>query len=99
MAYTPHVWVDGELITAEKMNDLEAGAGQAAQPGPKGDPGAAGAQGPKGDKGDPGAGLAGSAAVLASLAADADASAMASKINEMIGIMIARGISKTAPQP
>lgn len=43
--YTPHVWTNGELITAEKLNDLERGAGQAAQPGPKGekgDPGTAG---------------------------------------------------------
>ena len=52
MAYTPHTWTDGELITAEKLNDLEGGAAQAAQPGPKG------------DKGDPGEGLTGSTAVF-----------------------------------
>lgn len=42
MAYTPHKWSDGELITAERLNSLENGA---AEPGPAG---------PKGDKGDPG---------------------------------------------
>ena len=39
MAYKAHAWVNGELITAEKLNALEAGAAQAAQPGPKGDKG------------------------------------------------------------
>ena len=33
MAYTPHKWSDGELITAERLNALENGA---AEPGPAG---------------------------------------------------------------
>lgn len=69
--------------------------------GPKGDAGEAGPQGPagdKGDKGDPGIGLTGEAAVLSSLAADADAAAVLAKVNEMVGVLIARGIS-TAPEP
>ena len=39
MTYNPHTWVNGEIITAEKLNNLEQGAGQAAQPGPKGEKG------------------------------------------------------------
>lgn len=27
MSYTPHTWIDGETITAEKMNNLEDGIG------------------------------------------------------------------------
>ena len=51
MAYTPTVWNDGDLITAEKMNKLEQ-AVQNEQIGPQGPQGPAGA---KGEKGDPGA--------------------------------------------
>lgn len=53
MAYTPTTWSDGDLITAEKLNKLEAGVQneQVGPQGPKGDPGETG---PKGDKGDPG---------------------------------------------
>lgn len=54
MAYTPTTWTDGDLITAEKLNKLEAGV-QNEQVGPQGPKGDAGAQGPKGDKGDAGA--------------------------------------------
>ena len=84
MAYTPHTWTDGELITAEKLNDLERGAAQAAQPGPKG------------DKGDPGEGLTGSAAVLEKLATEADAATVLSKVNEIIDILNERGVSKAS---
>ena len=42
MAYTPTVWNDGDLITAEKMNKLEQGV-QNEQTGPQGEPGAPGA--------------------------------------------------------
>lgn len=54
MAYTPTTWTDGDLITAEKLNKLEAGV-QNEQVGPQGPKGDTGAQGPKGDKGDTGA--------------------------------------------
>ena len=84
MAYTPHTWTDGELITAEKLNDLEGGAAQAAQPGPKG------------DKGDPGEGLTGSAAVLEKLATEADAAIVLGKVNEIIDVLNARGVSKAS---
>lgn len=47
MAYTPTTWTDGDLITAEKLNKLEAGV-QNEQVGPQGPQGAAGAQGPAG---------------------------------------------------
>lgn len=55
MAYTPHKWSDGELITAERLNALENGAAEPGPAGPKGDKGDPGAAGAKGDKGDPGA--------------------------------------------
>ena len=54
MAYTPTTWTDGDLITAEKLNKLEAGV-QNEQVGPQGPKGDTGAQGLKGDKGDTGA--------------------------------------------
>ena len=93
MAYTPHTWTDGELITAEKLNDLERGAAQAAQPGPKGEKGD---PGEKGDQGDPGEGLTGSAAVLEKLATEADAATVLSKVNEIVDILNARGVSKAS---
>lgn len=63
MTYTPTTWNNDDVITAEKLNELEQGvkneqvgpagpAGPAGAKGEKGDPGVAG---PKGDKGDPGA--------------------------------------------
>ena len=49
MAYSKHTWVNDELITADKLNNLENGLENVeTTPGPKGDPGA---QGPKGDPG------------------------------------------------
>ena len=56
MAYTPTEWKDGDIITAEKLNKLEAGVQneQVGPQGPKGDPGETGPQGPKGDTGDTG---------------------------------------------
>lgn len=67
MAYSKHTWVDEEVITKEKLNNIEDGiANIELTPGPKGDTGApgpkgdTGAQGPKGDQGDQGpAGVAG----------------------------------------
>lgn len=50
MAYAQHTWTDGEVITKEKLNNIEAGiADVEKQPGPQGPAGA------KGDKGDTGA--------------------------------------------
>ena len=54
MAYTPTTWTDGDLITAEKLNKLEAGV-QNEQVGPRGPKGDAGAQGPAGAAGADGA--------------------------------------------
>ena len=54
MAYTPTTWTDGDLITAEKLNKLEAGV-QNEQAGPQGPKGDAGAQGPAGADGADGA--------------------------------------------
>ena len=56
MAYTPTTWTDGDLITAEKLNKLEAGVqneqvGPQGPAGPKGDTGETGPKGPKGDTG------------------------------------------------
>ena len=50
MAYTPTEWKDGDIITAERLNKLEAGVQneQVGPQGPKGDTGATGPQGPKG---------------------------------------------------
>ena len=50
MAYTPTTWSDGDLITAEKLNKLEAGV-QNEQVGPQGPKGDTGAQGPAGETG------------------------------------------------
>lgn len=33
MSYTPHEWIDGETITAAKMNNIEEGIDEAAQSG------------------------------------------------------------------
>ena len=68
MAYAQHTWTDGEVITKEKLNNIEAGIadvekqpgpqGETGPQGPKGDTGEQGPQGPagaKGDKGDTGA--------------------------------------------
>ena len=149
MAHRPHKWVNGELITAEKLNDLEQVAAQAAQPGPKGADGRSiyacstdiGTDSPvkrsditgggdvatgdliiakngeiyqveeagedtvtvgdvisnlKGPAGDKGAGLTGTKVVLASLAADADTAAVIAKVNEIIGILNDRGVSKVS---
>ena len=52
MAYSKHTWTDGEVITKEKLNNLENGlATVETTPGPKGDKGDAGEQGPKGEPG------------------------------------------------
>ena len=87
MAYVKNTWRDGDIITAEKLNHLEDGVEE-------GGTGSQGPAGPKGDKGDPGAGLTGVAAVLTSVAPDAQLTAAVTKINEIVGILNARGVSK-----
>ena len=82
MAYEPHVWVDKEVITAEKLNNLEEGAKAKRIPGPQGEPG------PKGD------GFTGEPVTLGTLEDSADTATMIGKINEVIGILAARGVTK-----
>lgn len=93
MAYTPTTWKDGDVITADLLNKLEKGVQneQVGPQGPKGDPGA---KGDTGAKGDPGVGLTGTAVVLAALANTADTEAVLAKVNEIVGILNARGVSK-----
>lgn len=54
MAYTPTEWKDGDIITAERLNKLEAGV-QNEQVGPQGPAGADGAKGDTGATGPAGA--------------------------------------------
>lgn len=55
MAYSKHTWEDEEVITKEKLNNMEDGIESVEK-----EQGPAGPQGPKGDKGDTGpAGAAG----------------------------------------
>lgn len=90
MAYAPHTWVDKETITAEKLNNLEEGANAKTIPGPQGVPGPQGIPGPKGD------GFIGEPVILAPLEDNADTVAVIGKINEMIGALEARGVTKGA---
>lgn len=57
MAYTPTIWRDGDLITADRMNKLEQGVQneQVGPPGPQGEQGLQGIQGPIGPRGPQGA--------------------------------------------
>ncbi len=89
MAYTPTTWNTGDLITAEKLNKLEQGV-QNEQVGPQGP------QGEQGPKGDPGAGLTGEAVSMAKLTGSEEASAVATKVNEMIDGLISRGVFTAA---
>ncbi len=51
MAYIAHEWTDGELITAERLNELEKGAAEGGPEGQKGEKGEKGDPGPKGEPG------------------------------------------------
>jgi hypothetical protein len=53
MAYTKNVWADGDVITADKLNNIENGIGDVPA-GAKGDPGEKGDTGEKGDPGEAG---------------------------------------------
>lgn len=54
-AYEPNVWKDGDVLSAEKLNNLENGVasaeGVAGPKGDKGDTGTAGKDGAAGEKG------------------------------------------------
>lgn len=77
MAYTPHTWTNGELITAEKLNAIEeAIKNEQVVP-----------------KGEPGDGLTGHAVTLTALSSDADAATVLAKVNEIVTILNTRGIS------
>ncbi|WP_368262939.1 hypothetical protein [Clostridium disporicum] len=58
MAYSKHTWTDDEVITKEKLNNIEEGiVNIELTPGPQGatgERGPAGATGPKGDRGETG---------------------------------------------
>lgn len=79
-------------ILREEINLIHKKIEECGVKGEKGDPGPAG---PKGDKGDPGVGLTGSAVQLTKIATPAEATAetIATKVNEVIDQLIARGIS------
>lgn len=88
-------------ILREEINlihkKIEEG-GVKGEKGDKGDPGPAGPKGDKGDKGDKGAagaGLTGSAVRLTKIATPGEATAetIATKVNEVIDQLIARGIA------
>lgn len=53
MTYIPHVWKDGDIITAEWLNHLEDGNVNQ-KVGPQGPPGETGPAGPQGEPGPPG---------------------------------------------
>ena len=56
MAYEKNTWKDGDIITKEKLNNIEEGISNIELiPGPKGDKGETGLQGEKGDIGETGA--------------------------------------------
>lgn len=93
MAYTPTKWNTGDVITAEKLNKLEQGV-QNEQIGPQGPPGEKGKSGDPGPKGEPGAGLTGQAVTMTKLTGSEEAASIATKVNEMIDALIARGICK-----
>lgn len=82
----------------EKGEPGEAGPqgpmGETGPQGPKGDKGEPGETGPAGPQGEPGEGFTGGAPTLAILAEDADAAAVLAKVNEIAGILNARGVSR-----
>ena len=96
MAYEKHTWVDKEVITAEKLNNLEEGAAAKPVPGPQGERGPQGAQGPQGETGPKGDGFTGEPVVINTLQNEADNATVIKKINEIIGVLATRGVTKGA---
>ena len=98
MAYSKHTWVQGEVITKEKLNNIENGiANIELTPGPAGPQGATG---PKGDKGETGPqGPKGADAVINKLnkvdaltVESASAQDIATAFNNLIADMKAKGL-------
>lgn len=90
MAYSKHEWVKGEVITKEKLNNIENGiANIELIPGPQG------LQGPKGDKGD--TGPKGSDAVINKLTkvdalnSGAEVAAVVTAFNNLIADLKSKG--------
>lgn len=90
MSYIKNTWLDGDIITAEKLNHLEDGVSQVGIPGPQGE------KGEKGDKGDPGKdglGLIGEPTILVPMQTYSEAGVF-DKINEIIDVLNIRGVSR-----
>lgn len=104
MTYTKHTWVDEEIITKDKLNNIEDGIANIeltpGPAGPTGPQGAKGATGPKGDKGDTGpAGPKGADAVINKLnkvdvltAESASTQDIATAFNNLIADLKAKGL-------
>lgn len=84
----------GSLYTVTAVDGTNATVGASALASLKGADGAEGAKGDKGDKGDPGVGLTGEATAIAAIAepASAQAQEIATKVNEVIAALQARGV-------
>lgn len=103
MAYQKHTWENDELITCDKLNNIEDGITNIeltpGPAGPTGPQGAKGATGPKGDKGDTGpAGPKGADAVINKLnkvdaltAESASTQDIATAFNNLIADLKAKG--------
>lgn len=94
MAYVKHTWIDKEIITKEKLNNIENGIATIELT-----PGPAGPTGPQGAKGDTGAqGPAGKDAVInkltkiEALAGDADVATVVIAFNKLIADLKAKGL-------
>lgn len=101
--YEKHDWQAGEVITEALLDHIEQGIydanTRAMTPGPQGEKGDTGEQGPKGEqgpqgeKGDPGEGLTGTATAITPLEGTEEASEIATKVNEIITQLQARGVT------
>ena len=92
-----NVDVTNVTVGESAVMSLKGPAGDTGAQGPQGEQGPAGADGAdgaKGDKGDPGEGLTGSATAITAIAepASAQASDIATKVNEIITALQARGV-------
>ena len=110
MAYQKHTWTDDEVITKEKLNNIEDGIanieltpGPVAPCGPTGAKGDKGEQGPKGDRGETGPqGPKGADAVINklnkvdALAGGADAATIVTAFNNLTADLKAKGLMNNA---
>lgn len=97
MAYTKHTWTDGEIITKEKLNNIENGIanieltpGPAGPKGDKGDKGETGAQGPQGPKGADA--VINKLTKVDALAGEAEVTVVVTAFNNLIADMKAKGL-------